>query len=734
MLKEQPKLGAFLGVYLPTVLTILGVIMYLRVGWLVGHLGLGRALAAILCANAITLLTTLSFSSVATNARIGVAGAYFITSRSLGPAIGGAIGLPLFLSQTFSVTLYAFGLAESLRIVWPAIPVQTAAILIVGAVAVLSFLGADLALRIQLPVLGLIGASLIALVVGVFLKAGGQTVELPAPSGEIPFWAGFAVFFPAVTGIMAGLGLSGDLKDPVRGIPRGAIAAVLTGLVVYLAVPILLSLGASPDQLREDPLVWTRIAPLGVWLILPGLWGAIFSSAVGSMLGAPRTFQALLSDRLPPTAKARLAGGQTGARRALLPGFAVCVPIALGAVLLGDLNAVAPVVTMFFLTIYGTINLVAAAETLSGDPSWRPRLRVPWLVNLAGAVACVAVMLLINPLIGLLALFAELILWSVLSRHERIQRWGDARRGLYETVIRWALIRLFRRPLSPRNWRPHALVFVSDPVQQLDLVRFGDWFSQGRGVVTVCQLMTGDLLSEEVDLEDRRLRLGTVLQEEKLLVFPEVVVVRDITQGILSVTQSVGLATMNANLVLLGWPKEPGLMVEFLRSMRRLERIGRSLAIGRIRPRHLLPRIGVKRTIHIWWGGMQRNGDLMLLLAYLLTRNAPWQHSEIEVLTVASNEMVKTQSEAYLAKLIPELRIDAHPRVIMKPKEKSVREVIHETSVDAKLVFFGLATPERGEEADYAERLEELAGDLPAVFFVKNSSVFIGELVQPTSG
>ncbi len=732
MPKEQPKLGTFLGVYLPTVLTILGVIMYLRVGWLVGHLGLGRALAAILCANAITLLTTLSFSSVATNARIGVAGAYFITSRSLGPAIGGAIGLPLFLSQTFSVTLYAFGLAESLRIIWPAVPVQTAAFLIVGAVAVLSYLGADLALRIQLPVLGLIGASLIALVMGVITKVGGQPIEFPTPSGEIPFWTGFAVFFPAVTGIMAGLGLSGDLKDPVRAIPRGAIAAVLTGVVVYLAVPVLLSISASPSQLREDPLVWTRIAPLGVWLILPGLWGAIFSSAVGSMLGAPRTFQALLRDRLPP--KTRAARVKTSGRLALLPGFAVCVPIALGAVLLGNLNAVAPVVTMFFLTIYGTINLVAAAETLSGDPSWRPRLRVPWLVNLAGAAGCMAVMLLINPLIGLLAIAAEFTLWSVLSRHERIQRWGDARRGLYESVIRWALIRLFRRPRSPRNWRPHALVFVSDPVQQLDLVRFGDWFSQGRGVVTVCQLMTADLLSEEVGLETARLRLGSVLQEEKLLVFPEVVVVRDMVQGILSVTQSVGLATMDANLVLLGWPKERGLMVEFLRSMRRLERIGRSLAIGRIRPKHLLPRIGLKRTIHIWWGGMQRNGDLMLLLAYLLTRNAPWQRAEIEVLTVASNEMIKTQSEAHLAKLIPELRIDATVRVIMKPKEKSVREVIHETSADAELVIFGLATPERGEEAAYAVRLEELAGDLPAVFFVKNSSVFIGELVQPTSG
>jgi len=173
------KLGTFLGVFTPTILTILGVIMYLRVGWLVGHLGLYRVIIIVILANVITLITTISFSSVATNTRVGVGGAYYIISRSLGLEIGGAIGLPLFLSQVFSVTLYAFGLAESFRFVWPDIPLKTATFIIVIAVGLLSMAGAKLALKVQVPVLVLIALSLGALSIGTLSHGWGK----PLPPG-----------------------------------------------------------------------------------------------------------------------------------------------------------------------------------------------------------------------------------------------------------------------------------------------------------------------------------------------------------------------------------------------------------------------------------------------------------------------------------------------------------------------------------------------------------------------
>ena len=141
------KLGTFIGVFTPTILTILGVIMYLRFGWLVGNLGLIRIVFVVVLANTITFITTLAFSAVATNARVGVGGAYFIISRSLGLELGGAIGVPLFLSQTFSVTLYSYGLAESFRIVWPNLPLMPVTLVIVVGVGVLAVTGAERALE-----------------------------------------------------------------------------------------------------------------------------------------------------------------------------------------------------------------------------------------------------------------------------------------------------------------------------------------------------------------------------------------------------------------------------------------------------------------------------------------------------------------------------------------------------------------------------------------------------------
>ena len=500
-----------------------------------------------------------------------------------------------------------------------------------------------------------------------------------------------------------------------------------TGLVVYLVVPVLLVMGASAESLRSDPLVWNRIAFLGPVFVLPGLWAAIFSSAVGSILSAPRTLQALARDGLAP----QFVAGNATTRNSLLPALLVSVGLALGAIYLGDLNTVASVVTMFFLTVYGTVNLVAAFEALSGDPSWRPRLRIPWTVNLLGGIGCFAVMMLINPLVGIIAIVAEAALWLVMSRKEHRARWGDARRGLYESLIRWALVKIGAHPMTPRNWRPHVLVFVEDLRHELDLVRFGNWFSQGRGIVSVCKLEVGDLLqADRPDLRAERSRMQDVLAEEGLVAFAEVDMTRDLVDGIVDVAQANGIAGITSNTVLLGWPKDPDLQVAFLRVLRRLEAINKSLIFGRIQPRLLYRRSGVERTVDVWWGGLQRNGDLLLLLTYLLTRNPSWRQARVRILSLATTETMKTHTEHQLAKLLPEIRIHADVVVILKEADTSVASIIQRESANAEIVLLGLATPDEGEEAEYAQRLETLVGDLPSVFFVKNASLFIGELIS----
>ncbi len=721
-------LGTFLGVFTPTVLTIIGVIMYMRFGWVVGNLGLTQTLLVVAMANSITLITALSFSAMATNTRVGVGGAYFIISRSLGLEIGGAIGLPLFLSQVFSVTLYAFGLAESFRILWSGLPLQPATLVIIVGVAALAFKGAKLALKSQLPIMGLIVLSLAALAAGV---AWGErpAAELVLPA-DVSFWAVFAVFFPAVTGVMAGLGLSGDLRDPSRSIPRGALGATLVGFAIYLTVPVLLVLGADGETLRNDPLVWTRIAPLGALLVLPGLWGAIFSSAVGSMLNAPRTLQALATDHLAPRrlAETERQGGEPKV------GLIVTLVIALGAVFLGDLNSVAVVVTIFFLTVYGMVNLVAALETLSGDTSWRPRIRVPGLVSLAGALGCFGVMFLISPIASGVAIGVEVLLWLLLQRKKHSADWGDARRDFYEALIRWALLRLARRPMTARNWRPHVLVFTEQLERELDLVRFAYGFSQGHGVLTVARLVVGDLLDDQLALQRQTQGMQRVLDQAGLSAFAEVNVVRSVEEGIIDVAQANGMAGLESNTVLLGWPNDRGKLVEQLRVMRRLERLNKSVVIGRARG-SAFPREGQRRLIDVWWGGLQRNGDLMLLFAHLLTRSPLWRAGRIRVLSLASNELMQKETERSLARLLDESRIDAEVRVLLKAKEQGLKEIIAEQSGAAEAVLLGLATPAAGEEEAYAGRLVELVERLPTFFLVKNASLFVGELVgaPPTS-
>ena len=721
------KLGTFYGVFTPTLMTILGVIMYLRFGWLVGNLGLVKVIPIVLLANMITLITTLSFSAVASNTQIGAGGAYYVISRSLGIEIGGAIGLPLFLSQAFSVTLYAYGLAESLRFVWPNLPLQETTFVLILAVGALAFLGAEKALKAQLPFLILVFLSILALAIGALAHSRVDAIPLGGGTGAIGFWKGFAVFFPAVTGVMAGLGLSGDLKNPGHSLPRGAFGAVLVGLAIYLVVPVLLVIGATGEELRNDPLVWTRIAPGGALLILPGLWAAIFSSALGSILGAPRTLGALANDGLAPRFLGRIKNGQPD----LLPALIVSVFLALAAVFLGNLNAVAAVVTMFFLTVYGTVNFVAAFESLSGDPSWRPSLASPWMINFLGGVACLAVMLLINPTVGIVAILAELVLWLALSRRERKSGWGDARRGLYETLIRWALVRLARHPMTPRNWRPHVLVFVDEIDAELDLVRYGDWFSQGRGVVTVCKLLVGDILCDPPEIGNRREEMRELLAAEGVVAFPEVDIVKDLVEGIVEVTQANGIAGISSNTVLLGWPSNPELQVDFLRAMRRLETLKKSLVFARIRPKLLYPKANTERRILVWWGGLQRNGDLMLLLAFLLTRNSSWRGAKVRIMSLATTPLIQEKNEKFLEELVDEIRIDAEIKVLLKDPDEKVAEVIRRESKDAEVVMLGLATPERGKETEYAERLEALSEGLSNVFFVKNASLFVGDLVTP---
>jgi hypothetical protein len=285
--------------------------------------------------------------------------------------------------------------------------------------------------------------------------------------------------------------------------------------------------------------------------------------------------------------------------------------------------------------------------------------------------------------------------------------------------------------MTARNWRPHILVFADNAERRLDLIRFGTWFSQGRGVVTVCELVVGDILTESVEIGRKKEQMQRMLQREKLTAFGEVDIVKDVTSGMVDVAQANGIAGLDSNTVLLGWPREASRLVEFLQVVERLEHLNKSVIIARIQP-GLIPRAGEERAIHVWWGGLQQNSDLMLLLAHLMTRNPEWRDSRIHILSLASNEHMKADTERYLESLIPEIRISAEVSVMIQSRDATVHDIIHQKSAEADLVFMGLRTPDPDDREGYATRLQEFAEPLRTVFFIKNSSLFVGKLIQTT--
>jgi len=725
------KFGTFLGVYTPSVLTILGLIMYLRFGWVVGNLGLPFTVFIVLLASSITFITGLSASALATNMRVGVGGEYYLISRSLGLELGGAIGIPLFMCRTLSITFYSFGLAESMMTFWPrswgeATPqsIQVLAGIIILFITVISGKSAGMALKMQIPIMAAVAISVLALIAGV-VSGGVRMPELTASYRTAPqgFWYIFAVFFPAVTGFTAGIGMSGDLKNPQRSIPRGTLMAVMTGTLTYVFILILLSITAriSFEEMAEPGIVWVKIAVLGAWLVFPGLWGAILSSAFGSVLGGPRVLQALASDGLAPRFLSRLS--KTGQ-----PTVATWISglIALGAVALGGLNAVAQFVTILFLTLYITINLSAGVEKLVGDPSYRPTIRVPWYISLAGALGSIVVMFLISPYACIIAITLEIVLYTYLRRRAMKKRWGDVRAGLWTALARFTLLKLRKHTIDPRNWRPQILLFSGNPAKRIGLVRLANWFSQNRGLVTAVQLVVSNLDAEYKQIETKRLEMEQALDKEGLVAFSEVDVVSDYESGVLDVVQANGIAGLQSNTVMFGWPKKRERLESMLRIIRGVAKTGKSTIIAR---QNWLRKPGGGKRIDIWWRGLKNNGDLMLLLAYLLKMNQKWNKAKIRICSVVDTEKDRIQMETSLNELVPQTRIQAETEVIIKPENSSVTEIMHSYSRNADIVFFGLREPEKGYESQYAEQLIELAGGFNTTIFVHNAGEFAGHLI-----
>ena len=549
------RFGTFGGVFTPSLLTILGVIMFLRFGVVVGRAGLWYALLVLAAAKAITLVTGLSISSIATNMRVKGGGAYYLISRSLGPEFGGVIAVFFYAAQAVAATLYVVGFVEALFSAFPGIGVspRVAASLVNLAVFACVYVGAGWTIRVQYFILAVLLLSVLSFFAGAALCFSPDVLRAnlaPAWTPDHSFFSVFALFFPAVTGIMAGVNMSGDLRDPGRSIPRGTLYAIGAAALVYAGFAFFLAAAVPRSELLGGGFV---VMDHSLWspLVYAGVFCATLSSALGSMMGAPRILQAFARDGIFPRLKpfARGSGSAGEPRRAIALTFLV----AQAGIFSGGLDVVAPVITMFFLMTYGSVNLACFFESLSRNPSFRPTFRFNhWSVALAGALGCLAVMFLVNPVWAAAAILLAASLYFLVARAEILVKWGDLDSGLAYQRARNALLRLELERYHPKNWRPSVLALSGGPYNRLHLAEYASWLTAGCGVVSIAQIIRGDL----DDLADRRREAESILRkfirDEDLDAFPVVAVDESVPAAVRGLLQCHGIGGLRPNLLLLG--------------------------------------------------------------------------------------------------------------------------------------------------------------------------------------
>ena len=718
--------GMFGGVFTPCTLTILGVIMFLRFGYVVGCAGVFETLIIIGVATLITLLTTLSLSAIVTNTEVKGGGAYFLISRSLGAEFGGAIGLVFFVAQAISVAMYVIGFSEA--VVASVLPGQSKLLIaticnlfVFGCV----FRGAGWTIRLQYFILAILLASLGSFYAGAIpdfdMKIFSENCvsQYSVPPKESIFTM-FALFFPAVTGIMAGANMSGDLRDPSKAIPTGTLLSILFTGAIYFSLALLMG-GAREasvlSNLDGESLVIADISAVP-FLITAGVFAATLSSALGSMMGAPRILQAFAKDRvfqnLRPFAVG--SGEANEPRRATVLTFVISQAAIL---LVADLNTIAPLITMFFMLTYGLLNLATFYEAITKNPSYRPRFRYShWLTSLAGAIGCLLVMFLINWMWAAVAIFGMACVYLYISQKEVETRWGDLHRGLLFERTRKNLLKLEKELHHPKNWRPIILAFSGASWERPQLAVYGHWFTAGHGVLTLGYVIQGDVENRLERLQSQERILNAFIQEQKLEAFPAVVAAPTISAGMESLVQTHGLGALRPNTVLLGWPNNADKIVPFSTTLRSIHALERSVIAMRFNEPalELDPRTVPLGTIDVWWRGSQ-NGELMLLLAHLLAQNQRWRSRPIRLLRMIENEAGRDEVLNHLTGLIDNARIVATPHVVVS--ENAVA-AIQATSRSAAIVFMGMAIPEEGEGEEFHQRMTDLAGELARVVFVKS--------------
>ncbi|GIV62353.1 MAG: Na-K-Cl cotransporter [Rhodothermaceae bacterium] len=692
-------------VFLAGISTILGAIMFLRFGYAVGHVGLLGALAIILLGHLVTIPTAMALAEIATNRKVEGGGEYFIISRSFGTTIGSVIGISLYLSQAVSVAFYMIAFAESFTPLAGAFeqtfgfPFDPRIVSLPGTVALIVLMltkGADMGVRALYVVVSVLAVALVLFFLGDPLP--GFSPEQVSLTDRVanadPFMIVFAICFPAFTGMTAGVGLSGDLANPRRSIPAGTMAATLTGMVVYVFIVIKLAFSAPPEALAENQLIMAEIALWGP--IIPiGLACATLSSAIGSILVAPRTLQALGSDASLPWGKlnpwlAQGVGKVNEPRNATL----VTAGIALVIVALGNVDFVARIISMFFMVTYGSLCAISFLEHFAARPSYRPSFRSRWYISLFGALMCLFLMFQMDPLYAVLSIVIMVGLYRIIrARADHQDDLAEMFEGVMTQLTRYLHLRLQTRKERSRqeDWRPSVIMVnqrTFDRRAPLALLR---WICHRYGFGTYLHFIQGHLNPESYRESLRiKSKLIEMARVQKSPVYMDTIISPSMISALAQSLQVPGVSGLQNNTAMFEFSihDPPEVITEVVKSSTFAATTRMTLLVLR----HGDHMFGERRNLHIWltWNDGD-NANVMILLSYILLGHPDWKDAEISVFAALPRDRIE-ELRTRFETLIEEGRLpisNKNIRFLPTDNLNSFRRLVEKYSSEADLTVLG---------------------------------------------
>uniref|UniRef100_A0A7S2W762 Amino acid permease/ SLC12A domain-containing protein n=1 Tax=Mucochytrium quahogii TaxID=96639 RepID=A0A7S2W762_9STRA len=595
---HKNNLGVFNGVFVPCLLNILGIILFLKIGWAVGYAGWATVLGMFVVGESLAIMTVLSMAAIVSNGTMKGGGSYFLISRSLGAEFGGSVGLLFYSAYAVGTSFYVVGFAtEIVQAFFPDVAQdddlksqKKLYTIIIGSIALafvmfISYLGAGFFTRINGFVFAVqFGAVLVGILSMYFGAAKGQldgggwydgwsyenlknniwsdySPYSISDTGTYSVRIVFGILFPAMTGIMEGANLSGDLKNPNRDIGRGTLAAVFAAITTYVFL-IFGNAGAfDRTTLKKNQNVMVDVSWPSKYIVIVGISVSSFSSALGSVFGGARVLQALGRDDLPPSfglsvfSKGSANGDEP--RRAVLFTWL----IAQCACLIGDLDKIAPIISSFFLLSYGTVNLTCFLLDVSGTPNFRPHFRFySRAQSLIGFIMCITILFYLDVWYSITACAILITLFFYISYKAPAKTWGDVSQSIMYHQVRKYLLRLDLES-HPKNWRPSLLLLVGPGVTNMHLIEFCNSLKKG-GLYILGDAVVGGLNSIGSNIPHVRKNWLKIVKDLSIKAIPEVTFAPTLREGFQQLVLLAGLGGMKPNCITMQLPQVFGKSVE----------------------------------------------------------------------------------------------------------------------------------------------------------------------------